>query len=54
MKKYGYHRLVQRDGKIIEGPLVVVLDSDLNLLSWHNLIGEEAMVEWIGGIYKQV
>lgn len=52
MKKYGYHRLVLPSGEIVEGPLVVVLDSSSNLIEWHLLEGEEAMVEWIGGSYS--
>lgn len=53
MKKYGYHRLVQASGQIIQGPLVVVLDADSVLVEWHLLDGEEAMVEWVGGTYHQ-
>lgn len=49
MKKKGYHRLVLPAGQVMEGPLVVVLDEHSNLLSWHLLEGEEAMVEWFGG-----
>lgn len=52
MKKYGYHRLVLPSGEMIEGPLVVVLDSSANLMEWHLLEGEEPMVEWLGGTFS--
>lgn len=52
MKKYGYHRLMLVSGVVVEGPLVVTLDEDSRLVEWHLLIGEEAMVEWIGGIFE--
>ena len=54
MKKYGYHRLLLASGEIIEGPLVVFIDTEAVLIGWHLLDGEEAMVEWIGGTYRQL
>lgn len=52
MKKYGYHRLVLPTGEVVEGPLVITMDSNLRIQEWHFLDGEEAMVEWMGGTYK--
>lgn len=51
MKKCGYHRLVLPTGEVIEGPLVIKLDSSSHIHEWHLLDGEEAMVEWIGGAF---
>ena len=51
MKKCGYHRLVLPTGEVIEGPLVITLDSSSHIREWHLLDGEEAMVEWIGGAF---
>lgn len=51
MKKYGYHRLRLSSGEVVEGPLVVVLDASLRLAEWYRLVGEEAMVEWVGGTF---
>jgi hypothetical protein len=51
VKKFGYHRLVLSTGEVIEGPLVITVDSALRLREWHFLYGEEAMVEWVGGAY---
>lgn len=49
MKKYGYHRLCLASGDVIEGPVVVTLDDNMQLTEWHLLLGEEPMVEWVGG-----
>lgn len=51
MKKCGYHRLVLPTGEVIEGPLVITLDSSSHIHEWYLLDGEEAMVEWIGGAF---
>ncbi len=47
----GYHRLVLSTDEIIQGPLVATFDEQGQLLEWHPLQGEEAMVEWVGGEY---
>lgn len=48
MKK-AYHRLIKRDGQVINGPIVVVFDENNIPISCHQLIQEEANTEWIGG-----
>lgn len=47
--KTGWNRIRFADGKVYEGPVVVVTDNYGVMLSWHFLHGEEAMVEWRGG-----
>lgn len=49
MRREGYHRVVFPDGTCIEGPLVVEFDAEGNMLSYHPLYCEEAMVVWVGG-----
>lgn len=49
MRREGYHRIVLPSGEVIEGPLVVELDAMGNVVSWHPLFCEEAMVVWVGG-----
>lgn len=51
MKKEAYHRLCLVSGELIEGPVVIELDDDKVMRGWHVLVGEEPMVEWIGGTY---
>lgn len=51
MKKYGYHRITFATGRVVEGPIVVVLDETTGKMKWHYLQGEEPMVEWIGGSF---
>ncbi len=51
MKKEAYHRLCLVSGELIEGPVVIELDDDNVMRGWHVLLGEEPMVEWIGGTY---
>ena len=49
--KRGYHRLQTADGQIVKGPLVVELDEDGKLLSYHLLQQEEPATEWVGGTF---
>ncbi len=49
--KTGWNRIFFPDGSVVEGPIVVVTDDEGVMLSWHVMLGEEAMVEWRGGAY---
>lgn len=49
MRRDGFHRLVLGDGRIVEGPVVVVRDNDGRMVSWHLLHGEEPSTAWLGG-----
>lgn len=49
--KRGYHRLQTADGREVDGPLVVELDENGKLLSYHLLKQEEASTEWVGGTF---
>lgn len=49
--KTGWNRISLADGKVHEGPVVVVTDDDGTMLSWHFMAVEEAMVVWRGGTY---
>lgn len=44
-----YHRLILPDGTVVQGPAVVVTDSDGHPVEWHPLLAEEAATEWVGG-----
>ena len=49
--KRGYHRMQAADGQIVEGPLVVEIEEDGTLLSYHSLHQEEPFTEWVGGTF---
>ena len=51
MIKRAYHRIVTSDKKVVDGPVVVVFNDEMEYLDYHILQGEEPMVEWIGGTY---
>lgn len=53
MKKYAYHRLVLASGQVISGPVVITCDIHSIMTEWHLLQGEEPMVEWIGGTFRE-
>ena len=44
-----YHRLFLPDGTLVEGPVIVSLDENGNVLEWHRMQQEEARTEWVGG-----
>lgn len=47
-----YHRIKLRDGNVVEGPVVVETDENGSLVSWHPLLKEEPLTEWVGGCYN--
>lgn len=53
MKKRAYHSILQPNGEVTQGPVVVTTDREGKLIEWHLLDGEEPMTEWIGGTYEQ-
>lgn len=53
MKRYAYNRLVLASGQVIPGPVVITCDMQSNMIEWHPLQGEEPMVEWIGGTFRE-
>lgn len=52
MIRRGFHRLRTPEGRVVEGPLVVELQEDGTLLSYHPLVREEEATEWIGGTFQ--
>jgi hypothetical protein len=52
MIKRGYHRLRTAEGRVVEGPLVVVTSIDGHFLSYHLLLQEEEATEWVGGEFQ--
>lgn len=52
MKKRAYHSILQPNGEVTQGPVVVTTDREGKLIEWHLLDGEEPMTEWIGGTYE--
>lgn len=52
MKQLAYHRIRTQNGSLLEGPFVICLDDEQNLLSYHALNEEEPLTEWVGGTYE--
>ena len=52
MRKLGFHRLLLADGTLVNGPLVVQVDDEGSILSWHPMHGEEESTEWVGGTWN--
>lgn len=52
MKRIAYHRIRYCDGRIQEGPLVIVFDHCGKPLSWEMLKGEPCGTIWQGGTYE--
>lgn len=53
MIKKAYHRLITQDNHVIDGPVVIIFDEQMHFLDYHLLVGEEPMVEWVGGTYRK-
>jgi hypothetical protein len=53
MIKKAYHRLITQDNHVIDGPVVIIFDEQMHFLDFHLLVGEEPMVEWVGGTYRK-
>ena len=50
--KRAYHRIVNADGTVEEGPVLVETDASGRFVCWRRLWHVESNTEWVGGDFR--